>query len=496
MFFSALAASPLLVASAYAAAQYPPIPQDKTTPTQQRLSAAGPGEVTVAWNTYQILSKPCVSYGTNDGHLNQKACSSESYTYPTSRTWANTVTLTGLKPATRYYYKIDSTNSTVDYFESGRAAGDKTPFSINSIIDLGVYGEDGYTIKMDQSKRSEIPKIQPALNHTTIGNLAKTIDEYEFIIHPGDFAYADDWFEKGHNLFDGKNAYQAILEQFYQQLAPISGRKVYMVSPGNHEADCQEVGNPTATCPTGQKNFTDFMVRFGTTMPRVFDSPSSNDSARASANKAKALANPPFWYSFDYGMTHFIMFNTETDYDDSKDGPGTTLNAGPFGFDGQQLDFVKADLASVDRSVTPWVVAAGHRPWYTTGEASDGCIPCQKAFEETFYHYGVDLAVFGHVHNSQLFRPVYNNTADTAGYNNPKAPVYVVSGGTGNIEGLTKVGNKQSYNDFAYADDFSYANIAFQSKNDLQVKFIRSSTGETLFTQKLHKDHSQAFVRQ
>ena len=58
------------------------------------------------------------------------------------------------------------------------------------------------------------------------------------------------------------------------------------------------------------------------------------------------------------------MFNTETDFEDAPDGPGTTLNSGPFGYTGQQNDFLEADLASVDRDITPWVIVAGHRPWY------------------------------------------------------------------------------------------------------------------------------------
>lgn len=453
--------------------------------------------MSVGWNTYEQINKPCVSYGLSSSHLNQQACSSESKTYPTSRTWANTVVLKDLKPATRYYYKIQSTNSSVEFFQSARDAGDKTSFSMNAIIDLGVYGSDGYTITGNPSrKRSDVPSIPASLNHTTIANLAKTIDSYEAIIHPGDFAYADDWIEKPHNVGDGANAYQAILEQFYNQLSPIAGRKLYSVSPGNHEANCQEFGAPTVTCPTGQRNFTDFMVRFGSTMPTAFDSASFDNAAKAAANKAKALAKPPFWYSFDYGMAHVLMFNTETDYPNSKEGPATSAGAGNFGYDGQQLDFINADLASVDRRVTPWVVAAGHRPWYSTGGSGNICSQCQTAFESTLYKYGVDVAVFGHVHNSQLFKPVYNNTADAAGYNDPKAPMYIVSGGTGNIEGLSAVGDKQTYNDYAYADEFSYANLEFQSPTDFKVSFIRSSTGETLHSQTLHKKHDEPFVRQ
>ena len=94
-----------------------------------------------------------------------------------------------MKPATTYYYQIVSTNSSIEHFLSPRVPGDKTPFSINAIIDLGVYGADGFTIKGDASKRDLIPKIDPSLNHTTIDRLARTVDEYEFIIHPGDLGY-------------------------------------------------------------------------------------------------------------------------------------------------------------------------------------------------------------------------------------------------------------------------------------------------------------------
>jgi hypothetical protein len=159
-------------------------------------------------------------------------------TYPTSRTYSNAVTLTGLKPATTYYYQIVSSNSSVEHFFSPRIPGDKTPFSITATPDLGVYGADGFTIMGDQMKRDTIPQIDPSLNHSTIDRLAQTVDDYEFVLHPGDLAYADDWYEKSKNLLDGTNAFEAILEQFYAQLAPVAVRKPYMASPGNHEAAC------------------------------------------------------------------------------------------------------------------------------------------------------------------------------------------------------------------------------------------------------------------
>lgn len=448
--------------------------------------------MSVGWNTYSQLTNPCVQYGTSVSNLASQACSTSSITYGTSRTWSNAVTITGLQPATTYYYKIVSTNSTVDHFFSPRAAGDETAFNMDVVVDLGVYGADGFTT----TKRDTIPSIQPALQHSTIGNLANTIDDYEFVIHPGDFAYADDWYLKLGNILDGKNAYEAILEQFYAQLAPIAGRKAYMASPGNHEADCTEINYTSGLCPQGQRNFTDFMNRFGRTMPSAFPSSSKNTTASALAAKAKALSNPPFWYSFEYGMAHIVMFNTETDFPNAPDAPGGSagLESGPFGAPNQQLDFLAADLASVDRSVTPWLIVAGHRPWYSTGGGSV-CQPCQAAFEPLLYQYNVDLAIFGHVHNSQRFNPVYNNVADPAGLQNPKAPMYIVAGGAGNIEGLSSVGSNYSTNVFAYADDFSYASVKFRNATYLEVDFIRSSTGEVLDTSTLFKKHDVAFPR-
>lgn len=288
------------------------------------------------------------------------------------------------------------------------------------------------------------------------------------------------------------------MEQFYDQLAPIAGRKPYMASPGNHEADCEEIDYTSFLCPAGQKNFTDFTNRFGQTMPTAFGSTSSNGTALVNSNKAKMLANPPFWYSFEYGMVHVVMFDTETDFTNAPDGPGGSagLDGGPFGAPNQQIEFLKADLASVDRTVTPWVIAGGHRPWYSTGGSSNVCGPCQTAFEPLLYKYGVDLAIFGHVHNSQRFQPVNNSVADPAGLNNPKAPMYIVAGGAGNIEGLSSVGSNLSFNAFAYADDFSYATVTFQDSQNLQVKFIRSSTGEVLDASTLYKSHAQQFVVQ
>ncbi|KAK5116448.1 hypothetical protein LTR62_007996 [Meristemomyces frigidus] len=490
MFFLLLSSFVLAVA----AVNYPAIPNDETTPVQQHIAIKGPDSMSIGWNTYEKLTKPCVHYGFSSDNLTQQACSTTSITYASSRTYSNAVTLTELTPATTYYYKIVSGNSTVDHFFSPRAAGDTTPFNMDIVIDLGVYGADGFTT----TKRDTIPNIQPALEHTTIGSLAQNINDYELVVHPGDFAYADDWYLRLGNLLDGKDAYEAILENFYEQLAPIAGRKAYMVSPGNHEADCTELDYTSGLCPQGQSNFTDFMNRFGHAMPSAFPSSSKNSAAQSRAAKAAGLANPPFWYSFEYGMVHVTMFDTETDFPNAPDAPGGSagLNGGPFGFTNQQLEFLTADLASVDRTVTPWLIVAGHRPWYSTGGSTNICAPCQTAFESLFNKYGVDLVIAGHVHNSQRFLPMGNGVPDPAGMNNPTAPMYIIAGGAGNIEGVSKVGANATGNAFAYADEFSYAQVQVLDKQHLGVEFLKSSSGVVLDSSVLYKEHGVAFVVQ
>ena len=66
------------------------------------------------------------------------------------------------------------------------------------------------------------------------------------------------------------------------------------------------------------------------------------------------------WYSFDYGMVHFVVMDSETDYDNSPEGPHTLWHAGPFG---DQIGWLTNDLnnAVANRDVTPWIIAIAHR---------------------------------------------------------------------------------------------------------------------------------------
>ena len=126
-----------------------------------------------------------------------------------------------------------------------------------------------------------------------------------------------------------------------------------------------------------------------------------------------------FWYSFDYGLAHFVAFNGETDYPNSPEWPfardlkgGETApkenetyitDSGPFGavngnFNDkesyQQYKWLQDDLSKVDRSKTPWVIAMSHRPMYSS-QVSSYQKYMRVAFEDLFLQYGVDAYLSG-----------------------------------------------------------------------------------------------------
>jgi acid phosphatase type 7 len=120
--------------------------------------------------------------------------------------------------------------------------------------------------------------------------------------------------------------------------------------------------------------------------------------------------NGNFWYSFDYGLAHFITLDSETDLPvgiqspDEVGGSDAGANSGPFGYPNEQINWFEKDLANVDREKTPWIIVGLHRPWYidaTSNDSSTVCLDCQRAFEPLMVKYGVDLYMQGHVHVSR-----------------------------------------------------------------------------------------------
>lgn len=65
---------------------------------------------------------------------------------------------------------------------------------------------------------------------------------------------------------------------------------------------------------------------------------------------------------------------------------------------GAQYGWLKKDLLNIDRSVTPWLVAAWHPPWYNSYSSHYQEFECMRQeMEALLYQYGVDIVLSGHV---------------------------------------------------------------------------------------------------
>merc|ERR1711916_15942 len=100
-----------------------------------------------------------------------------------------------------------------------------------------------------------------------------------------------------------------------------------------------------------------------------------------------------------------------------------------------QYKFVMKDLASVDRSKTPWLIVMYHAPIYNSSHAHHNEkeeVELREVFEAAFLEYHVNVVFSGHVHAVEFTGYVSNNQTVADG----KAPRYFNIGDGGNREGL------------------------------------------------------------
>lgn len=202
-----------------------------------------------------------------------------------------------------------------------------------------------------------------------------------------------------------------------------------------------------------------------------------------------ALGATPFkdeeWYAFTHGAVTVVMIGTEMEV-----GPGSS-----------QYIWLEATLSAVNRSVTPFVLLAGHRPmYYVTDSAEGGSIdPNFQAFEPLLMHYQVDLVLWGHVHNAYASCPVFNGTCvTTAQPNGYLAPVHVSIGNGG--QGLSAINptHPPVWADFQ-GSYWGYSTLQVWNSTDATVHLWRNSQvnsgpgNQTLaFTVALHRQAVQA----
>ncbi|KAK2414125.1 purple acid phosphatase [Trifolium repens] len=287
------------------------------------------------------------------------------------------VRLTGLEPSTLYYYQCGDPSlhamSDIYYFRTMPISGPKSyPGRIAIVGDLGLTYN----------------------TTTTISHM--TSNEPDLVLLIGDVTYANLYLTNG----TGSNCYscsfpQTPIHETYQPrwdywgrfMQNLVSRVPIMVVEGNHEIEIQ----------AGDKTFVAYSSRF------AFPSEESGSLST-------------FYYSFNAGGIHFIMLGAYINYEKP----------------GEQYKWLERDLANVDRSVTPWLVATWHPPWYSSYKAHYREAECMRVeVEDLLYSYGVDIVFNGHIHAYERSNRVYNYKLDPCG------PVYITIGDGGNREKMS-----------------------------------------------------------
>jgi len=240
--------------------------------------------------------------------------------------------------------------------------------------------------------------LQPsAVRLGLIGDLGQTQDSkntvdhliasnVSMVLHAGDLSYAD--------------CLQPRWDTYAQLVDPLASLVAWMTVAGNHEEE-----TPLRCGSSMNQSFAAYNARYGSLMPY-----------------REAGSQSTQYYSFETAGVHVIMLGSYIDFTGSDAASA-------------QLAWLKADLAKVDRSRTPWLVGVLHAPWYNSNHAHQKEKEekeLRDAMESLLYEARMDFMFAGHVHAYERSHRVYQEKADAC------APTYINIGDGGNREGLAK----------------------------------------------------------
>jgi predicted phosphodiesterase len=330
--------------------------------------------------------KSVVEFGTASGSYTQSANgTSEVYSqiYPFEGLLNYTsgiihhVRLTGLKPETTYYYRCgDPTLSAMSSEHTFKTLPLPGPSSYPTRV--AIIGDLGMTYN----------------SSSTVDHMIK--NNPDVVLMVGDLSYANLYITNGTGTSDygqtfGKTTpihetYQPRWDMWQRMIEPLTSKVPFMVLEGNHEHELQ----------IDNKSFVAYNARFA--VPQ-------DESGSGSS----------MYYSFNAGGIHFVMIGAYTLFKKTS----------------EQYRWLQKDLAEVDRTVTPWVIALTHPPWYNSYRSHYREVECMRqSMEALLYNFGVDVMFHGHVHAYERVNRMYNYKYDACG------PVYITVGDGGNGEKL------------------------------------------------------------
>ncbi|KAL1125009.1 hypothetical protein V6Z11_A13G014100 [Gossypium hirsutum] len=294
--------------------------------------------------------------------------------------YIHTAVMSGLQPSSTFNYKYGSDavgwSAEIQFRTPPAGGSDELKFI--------VFGDMGKA-PLDSSAEHY---IQPG-SISVIKGMTEEVENgnVDSIFHIGDISYATGFLVEW--------------DYFLNLITPLASKVSYMTAIGNHERDYSDSGS----WYTGPDSGGECGVPYETYFPMP----------------TPAKDKP--WYSIEQGSVHFTVISTEHDWTEKS----------------EQYEWMKTDMASVDRSKTPWLVFTGHRPMYSSLGADDQFL---ETVEPLLLNNKVDLVLFGHVHNYERTCSIYNseclaipekdkNGIDTYDNTNYSAPVQAIVGMAG-----------------------------------------------------------------
>ncbi|GMH34491.1 hypothetical protein BSKO_02325 [Bryopsis sp. KO-2023] len=326
--------------------------------------------------------------------------------------------MTDLKPGKTYYYKYGD-----------EEFGFSEEFSFVTPPEAGA--QDSITfIAFGDMGEKEDPYCTGSIN--TINRLETELDA-QLIIHNGDVGYS--------------MGYVSTWDLFMEGIQKVATRIPYMTSVGNHERDWPGTGDRY------QGLSDDSRGECGVPYKQRFKMPTPE-------------GKHVYWYSFDFGPVHFLVFDTEDAF-----SPGSA-----------QYKFIEQDLGKVDRSKTPWVIAIGHRPVYISSEdprpiEGDNAVAkdLRESLEPVFYKHQVSVVLQGHNHSYQRTCSVFKEKCRSTG----RAPIYVDIGNAG-ARLIDPPPEHPEHIEMAVAE-YGFSRFSVNG-TDLFMESVRSSDGSNIDT--------------
>eukprot|EP00927_Polykrikos_kofoidii_P042201 TRINITY_DN36052_c0_g2_i2.p1 TRINITY_DN36052_c0_g2~~TRINITY_DN36052_c0_g2_i2.p1 ORF type:complete len:410 (-),score=54.35 TRINITY_DN36052_c0_g2_i2:24-1253(-) len=350
--------------------------------------------------------------------------------------------------STSVRYRVGSDSGWSNWFAA------RSPPAIGMKVRILAFGDLGHRPDDDSLEADSIPWYEqafargdPGATNTTSAMLLDHLqDPADMIFHNGDLSYA--------------MGYSAEWEAFHDAIEPLSSEVPWMVTMGNHERDWAGSGSSVGD--------TDSLGECGVPALRRFP------SMPYASHRLPPHDQP--WYELRVGPIALVALSTEHDL-----APGSP-----------QHDFLAAALDRVDRSVTPWTLLAGHRPYHISS-AWEGDEEFAQGFRDAIgsvIEGRVDLVLGAHHHSFQRTCALRQGHCVSTGDDTKQGFVVINLGMGGSVNSQA---NATQPAIFRYVDDkhFGYCRLE-ADMNSLSLEYVRSDDGTVRDRLRLEKPASAA----